>query len=452
MKAESIHIQSMPLLEITNCKIVKKVNTHLSAEIRGFLKKEKDKHQEEYLQEENVDILILSDTDNKWNSVFKGLITAISVSAKNGLAELVIKAESYTLLLDIENKFRVFQDVTKSYKEVAKYIVEQNKNTISIFNRAANVPIHNMLVQYKETDWEFLKRVGAELNMLLVADCINDKASFYFGVPERTNVYDVNCLTVQKSVWAENGRKIQEMLIESRDILNLLDRVVVMGITVYVYKAQMEIKNGELVNKYILRRQKDFYAEKYYNPNLAGLSVPGRVRDIKNAQVQILLDDDLVKSENHKLWFDFATVYSSSDGSGWYCMPERGDRIRLYFPDEKEKNAYVISSVPSERENRIRTKPDEKSIRTVYDKEIRFTPDKIIITNHNGIKIILDDKKGVEIISNRDIDIKAGGAIQVEGGDGIEILSDSGIILRQDRNILMVRDGVLEQGLNIEHR
>lgn len=452
MKAESICIQSMPLLKITDCKIVKKVNMHLRAEIRGFLEREKDKNQEEYLREERVNLLISSDIDNKWHSIYKGVITAISVSSKNGLTELVIKAESFTLLLDIESKFRVFQDVAQSYKEVAKYIVEQNENTVSIFNHAANVLIHNMLVQYKETDWKFLKRVAAELNMLLVADCTNDKASFYFGIPERTKVHDVSCLTVKKRILAEDGRKIQEMLIESREILNLLDRVVIMGITASVYEAQMEIKNGELVNTYILRRLKDFYAERYYNPNLAGVSFPGRVKEIKNARVQILLDDDLVTSEDHKLWFDFATVYSSSDGSGWYCMPERGDRIRLYFPDEKEKNAYVISSVPSERENRFRTNPDEKSIRTIYDKEIRFTPDKIIITNHNGIKIILDDKRGVEIISNRDIDIKAGGAIQVEGGDGIEILSDSGIILRQGRNILMVRDGILEQGLNIEHR
>ena len=43
-------------------------------------------------------------------------------------------------------------------------------------------------------------------------------------------------------------------------------------------------------------------------------------------------------------WFPYATVYSSGDGTGWYCMPEIGDKIRLYFPTEKEQDAYVISA------------------------------------------------------------------------------------------------------------
>lgn len=45
----------------------------------------------------------------------------------------------------------------------------------------------------------------------------------------------------------------------------------------------------------------------------------------------------LCGKRGHKLWH--------AQGSGWYCMPEKGDEIRLYIRTVKEKHAYVISSV-----------------------------------------------------------------------------------------------------------
>ena len=61
--------------------------------------------------------------------------------------------------------------------------------------------------------------------------------------------------------------------------------------------------------------------------------------------VKINLEIDGNQDEGTARWFPYSTVYSSPDGTGWYCMPEVGDAIRLYFPDNEEKNAYAISSV-----------------------------------------------------------------------------------------------------------
>lgn len=46
-------------------------------------------------------------------------------------------------------------------------------------------------------------------------------------------------------------------------------------------------------------------------------------------------------------WFSYASPAASSDGSGWYCMPEEGEEIRLFFPTEDEEEAYVISAIKS---------------------------------------------------------------------------------------------------------
>ena len=76
---------------------------------------------------------------------------------------------------------------------------------------------------------------------------------------------------------------------------------------------------------------------------MIGASLDSTVTEVRGDVVRVSLRTD-AKSGAGK-WFSFSTVYSSPDGSGWYCMPEPGDEIRLYFPTEQEKHGYVISAV-----------------------------------------------------------------------------------------------------------
>ena len=43
-------------------------------------------------------------------------------------------------------------------------------------------------------------------------------------------------------------------------------------------------------------------------------------------------------------WFPYATMSAALDGSGWYYMPEAGDRVRVEFPDKYAQDALVINS------------------------------------------------------------------------------------------------------------
>ena len=111
----------------------------------------------------------------------------------------------------------------------------------------------------------------------------------------------------------------------------------------------------------------------------------------------------------------------------------------------------MISAVHLENEHGLRKNPDEKSIRTKFHKEIRITPDKILITNHKGNSITMDDKKGIIIKSNRKINIISEREIEMKG-EQIQVEGKSGVFLMEGPNTLMVRDGIKEQGVNIEHR
>lgn len=54
--------------------------------------------------------------------------------------------------------------------------------------------------------------------------------------------------------------------------------------------------------------------------------------------MQVSLDIDAL-TENDQ-WYAYATFYSM-----FYCMPEKGDRVYLYFPEAQEETAFVLNSV-----------------------------------------------------------------------------------------------------------
>lgn len=70
--------------------------------------------------------------------------------------------------------------------------------------------------------------------------------------------------------------------------------------------------------------------------------------------MKIKLEIDQDSTASGAMWFPYSTVYSSPDGSGWYVMPEAGDQIRLYFPDEREQHAFAASSVDLASSDRLK--------------------------------------------------------------------------------------------------
>ena len=103
-----------------------------------------------------------------------------------------------------------------------------------------------------------------------------------------------------------------------------------------------------------------------------GCSLKAKVTGVKEDRVQVRLMGDERGNQYITLWHPYATVYSTPDGTGWYCMPEIGDEVRLTIPGKEEKEAYVTSSVHLDTNNEERKNPEEKLLKTKYQKEIRF--------------------------------------------------------------------------------
>lgn len=193
---------------------------------------------------------------------------------------------------------------------------------------------------------------------------------------------------------------------EDREIYELGGSGIIDGQKMIIWKVETHMRGNELYHTYHMRRKAGLSVPVAYNTRLSGASLFGRVLNVDRERVTIRLTEDENKSGSGTRWFPYASVYSSPDGTGWYCMPEIGDQIRLYFPAERETEAYAASAY-HEGDGGLRTNPACKFWRNKEGKEIQLSPDKILLTNNQGTYIELSDAEGIKMVSEGTVVIHA---------------------------------------------
>lgn len=174
------------------------------------------------------------------------------------------------------------------------------------------------------------------------------------------------------------------------------------------------------------------------------------VRNVKAEKVQMEILEDENKQGAGVYWFPYATVYSTQDGTGWYCMPEIDDKVRLYFPTEKEQDAYAASAY-HEGEAGLRSMPERKFWRNKEGKEIQLAPEKILLTNNNGTYIELSDANGVEIVSSGTVTLSAGGMLSISSRNAtIELSAPKRVKLKQGDTMMELGGDLNMSGAQIK--
>lgn len=76
-------------------------------------------------------------------------------------------------------------------------------------------------------------------------------------------------------------------------------------------------------------------------PHLTGASLEGRVLEAKSGRIRVHLTVDEKQDRETAWWFPYASSYTAEGHSGWYVMPELGDRVSVRFPTEQEADGYA---------------------------------------------------------------------------------------------------------------
>lgn len=431
-------------LKITALEAVQQVNEHGTLVFMGLMNGDKENEYVSWALKENplVSINVYSDSYEE-KILFQGVLVDFEIKIQNDVRYLTGTLKTNTYLMDLLLHKRSFQAQSLQYQDLLTTINSGYAEAMFIMAKGQDVNISGIVMQYDETDWMFAKRMASRFHSVIIADSQRDHIAYTFGLPGDGAHYEVqtNIFSMAKNV----GRIIrctnQQMpkadtifyVLKSREIYRLGDCVTLNGVPLRVYSIKTKMEDSELCHTYYLTGEDGFETEEVFNENLIGLSLDAQVTAVERDTVQVSIGCD----ENHAgagfRPFPYSTVYSTPDGTGWYCMPEVGDAVRLCFPCEKDSDAYVASSVHLQSSaGDERVNPDFKSIMNKQKKEVLFTPGSLILTNNAGMSIELSDAEGIKIISDKAIVIRSQEAVDISSATStLSINAPKRIIFQQ---------------------
>ena len=439
------------LLEV---KCTKELNRHAEILITGLIRNENgDRYLKKALMETWIDIKGASE-DGEERQIFSGILTGFKIKQEGETKILTIEAKTGSFLLDIKPHIRSFQEPSLLYSDVVRACVESVNGKFIMLDKEKE-QIRQFLLQYNETDWCFLNRLATYAGTVLIPEYNTKGKKFYFGyrLGPTEEIVDCDKYEIEQDYGRCENRKAEQISnfsmldaikykIYTREIYDLGRTVKFKGREFIIKKINSYLVGHELYNEYQLSTKIGGVYPPIYNQGLTGVSLKAYVTNVEKANVMIEIQEDENKENCGRRWFEYATVYSTPDGTGWYCMPEIGDEVRLMIPRREEACAYVESSIHM-GENGGRIKPENKSWKNKQNKEILMTPDSIVLQNNKGLKVELLDTKVIILNSNKYIIIESTGEVLVKSKkSGIEILAKDEIIMRQKECRIRMNDVV----------
>lgn len=460
MREERLSLMPFEDLRILNYESIQAVNEHARAKIRGNIPFER---REDYIKAGRlttwVQVMVVS--EKKERILFYGVIEQLQIETRNRTCMAEIRLCSGTRLMDFEAHTRSFQNKKLTYQGLLDVCSQGYEDVAKIMVVGRKMLIPHFIMQYQETDWEFIKRLAAMNHTVVCADCSTKGEKYYFGMPERKAGLEELLSEYQveydmEEYWNKKGRglSIQEedivsYVLKGREIHDLGEKRMIDGKELYIWKIECSMKGNELYHTCYMKSCTGLQVASYVNPKLAGVSLLAQVVGVKNEKVQIKINCDENKGESGMAWYSFSTVYSSPDGTGWYCMPENGDLVRLYFPTSKEEDAYVASAYHKE-EGVLRTHPECKFWRNKEGKEIRLTPERILLTNNQGSYMSLSDEEGIEVVSKGNVTVQAENSLRIiSENSSIELSAPKRICLKQGQTEMSLGGEISMQGAKV---
>ena len=323
------------------------------------------------------------------------------------------------------------------------------------------------MLQFQETDWEFIKRVASIENLGLIPNMTGKQTQFFIGLPkgreekvvpyckhkvhrllEKAEKEVVN--NKVNTIW--QGDYIQYELYDITEHYELGDVVRFQDMQYIVIEKTSTLfkKDGILRNNYVIQQKKGIAFPRLYNNALRGNSLTGTVIDVKRNFTKLHLHIDEEQQDiATAFWFTQPQCFTAGSDSGFCIMPERGDTMRLHFPTKDETEHYIICSDNGDFSKLLSSlnaskggKQPEKTAKVSgsnapYEKYLTTPGQKGMLLNDGMVKyhttgdisaIQMEDGKGISISSDgniellaNNINLKAGAKLNITAGKKIEI-------------------------------
>lgn len=398
--------------------------------------------------------------------LFLGRIEQISITVMHEQHQIVVEAVSHTYDMDTTKRKRSFQHVKQQYTEIFDEVIASYAESDYIDFTFNGRQTGKFIMQYEETDWSFLKRLASHGGASLIADVSSHKPRFWIGIPEgrkQITLEDSHPFEVTRRIQAYSYTASSDHIQKTQDktttytfewmsVLDIGDEVIKDGVVYVIAKRQAEMSQGRLVWIYECGPREGYKRGKIHNNAIIGAAIDGKIIGVSRQQVKVHLDMDSGQNPEAAQWFP----YAAEGNQVWYMMPEKGSKIKLYFPSKEEDDAFVIQSVRQEpggnyaaKQQQKMADPGVKTFGNPQGKEFTLGDKELNITGREAqLYIGMNSYTGVNLVGSRQVRILAAGGLEISGNQ-VEVAASNSLSLERIADTLEA-DGESASGTGTE--
>ena len=367
------------------------INEHQKLEIQLEMDDEQRKNLERIIEKEDVGIEIeLANVDKDVKRrVFSGIVDYFEILDYGSYGcKILMRAFSKSVLFDRKNekKYRVFQDRNLMFSDIIDEINKDHadkKLEIKYFD-IAKKQIGSLIVQFDETDWEFLVRLASQLKTGMF---VIEQGIILFGIVEMGEIKKENKYFSDYSLVRDYKNLYYK--VQSNKVINLGDTVSISENAVEnegndkdssgnkdnfsVLKTRIFLKDFILKSEFLATDMSSYHIFRKYNEKIRGCRIEANVERVFEdggiAKMEVRFAEGLKKivqkrsneESNDKAYDDYGikrfplsyqTFYSQTN-TGFFCTPEVNDTVEVYFPNEDERFAKVSWAINNKGNGRF---------------------------------------------------------------------------------------------------
>lgn len=356
--------------------------------------------------------------------LFNGILQNISFREQSGFAILNGKLLSGSSLLDAEIKSRSFQDVSMTYQNVIEKVLKDTSEAGAVFAAGEyEKVIEKPIIQYRETDWQFINRLASRCKSCIIPDITQPKPWIYFGVKKSSKNTDFGeeeynqtasrhyyYMGADVAGWRKGD--YYHVDVESTQNYEIGDATTFKEKALKICGKSANYLRNEVIFTYRLAKESYNQAKRYDNQKISGMTLLGTVLETAEETLKIHLDID--KEQDPGTAYPYHWVPPS--GNLMYLMPKCGTRVSLYCPDSDEQNARAINCV---RTNggadgicKAMESFENRCLTTEHGKQMYFHPGSMGFVGGSGM-LSQTDGIGTMLRSGRPISIQAKEQIKI---------------------------------------
>lgn len=426
IKEGDLHfIGRIPLEQIESLTFHIEKNNHAFLNLTGLLDPEEGKEVMEESWEGQVFSLLEKGEGGQTFTLFTGYVSKVEIEQEGGQLKAKVEGVSSSILLDLHRRSRSFQNTELTYQEMMGMVAGQTDGMAILF-QMEDKKIDYPVIQYEETDWEFLCRMASQCHGALYPEVSSLKPWIYCGLPRGEEKEDFSILSSKKGfdpAYYEYIREGEEALFwKQRDFFYweiktwepcfLGDTLPFLG-GQYVQRIHASLERGFL--EYTCQFGSKAYGGmgKRFHPTLAGHSINGTVIGVRDEKVQLHLDIDEDQDSQEAYWYDWIP----QTGNLFYCMPELGTRAALYIENKKGEGRAVHSIRTNGELCKEAEKKTHRTFTTKDRKRMYLLPDAFGFSNEKEERVEIkgEDKKGISLDSCGELIIQGEKEVTIRG-------------------------------------